>query len=267
MNTAPLRYDLYKLRHRPGWILLCLLLFILLKGTLLLAVRVEALGLVENGFAFLGLSSTYALFPAAFLLCIMAAASLSGEYAAGILRMTLTRPVSRASYFFSRSVYWALLALLILLADSATGVLMGGLGFDFTDVADPALQGPQFAARTMAWTTVEAYLLTYLGLVALTGTGLLISVLFKTPTSAMGAATASFFLLEGIRLIFREPAAIYTVTRYTREHLDQLTRLAQGVATYQPPGAFFQSLSVPLAYILITHGIAYLVFRKTDILE
>ena len=102
MSFAPFRLDCFKASKKIPWIVTIVLVFLLLKGGVFLASKLGAFGGMENGFAFIGVSATYSLFLTTFLLCIMAAASLSGEYASGLLRMHLARPVSRNAYLLGR---------------------------------------------------------------------------------------------------------------------------------------------------------------------
>ena len=267
MIGSPLRLEWFKFRCRPVWVLLALFLAVLLKGAVFMAVKFGAFGGIENGFSYLGKSATYSLFLAAFLLGLMSSATLSGEYAGGILRMHLARPVSRSAYFLERSLFLAFAAFLLLLLDAAMGALIGWGAFGFFDVADVELQGPQFGAAAMAWTSLESYLLTFLGVAALTSSGLLISVLFRTPVAAIGTAAGLFFFMEGVRHIFREPAASYMITRYVQEHMTHLSRIAQGIAEYQPPGHLFKAVAVPLAYIAAANLLGLIRFNRMDVLE
>jgi ABC-type transport system involved in multi-copper enzyme maturation permease subunit len=261
-----MRLELFRLRSRPGRVLLVIAALTALKALLLLAVKAGAFGNVQNGFAYLAISAGYTLFLVSVLLCVAAAASLSGEYASGLLRMYLARPVSRSAYFLNRALYLLALTFLVLALDGTAGALLGWAGFGFHDVADPKLHGDAFSASAMAAACVKSYLLAYLGLAGITALGLLISVLVRTPSVAVSTATALFFLMEGLRLIFREQAPL-VVTHYARSPMLRLSELARRIAGYQPPDHLFKSLCIPLGYVVLVLVLGLLIFRNRDVLD
>lgn len=261
-----MRLELYRLFSRPGRALLLVAALFALKAVLLLAVKAGAFGNVQNGFTYLAISAGYTLFLVSFLLCVAGAASLSGEYASGLLRMHLARPVSRPAYFLNRALYLLALTFLVLVLDGAAGMLLGWAGFGFQDVADPALHGDAFSASAMAASCVKSYLLTYLGLAGITALGLIISVLVRSPSAAISTATALFFLMEGIRLIFRDQAHM-VVTHYARSPMLRLSELSRSIAGYQPPDHLIQALCIPLAFVVLVCGLGLLVFQRRDVLD
>lgn len=267
MKARALRLDLFRLRRRPAlWIGLPLLL-VAVKGAVFLGARAGAFGGLDNGFAFLSQSAADSLYLGAFLLGLYAAASLSGEYAAGMLRMYLPRPVSRANFFIHRSLHLSLVALGLVVLDALAGTLLAGAGFGFSDVADPALQGPQFAAAAMARASVEAYVLTFAGTAALASMGLVVSLFFRTAHGAMGVMAALLLVMEGVRVVFREPAATWMLTTHIRVHMDSLAQIARGIAVYRPPEHLFRSVSIPLLYWGGATLVGLLRFRGMDIRE
>lgn len=267
MIRMAMRLELYKLMRRPLLPAGVIFGIFMLKGLILLAARVQALGGIENGFAFIGTSASYTLFLSTFLLCILASSTISGEYSGGLLRMHLPRPFSRGVYFANRALYLICWALFLIVIDAASGVLVGGWAFGFDDVADVALQGPQFSAQAMAGLVARAYLLTFAGMAGVTALGLFFSTLFRTPTASLGAAAGAFFFMEGIRLVFRAPVAEYVITRYTSFHMDHVTAMARGIAEYSAPDLALKSVGIPLAYVALLVGLSHLLFVKRDILE
>jgi ABC-2 type transport system permease protein len=268
MKANLLKLEFFRLFRRPVWIVLALLLALILKGVILMAARFKAFGdEMENGFAYLSISATYSLFLIAFLTFIIAASSLSGEYASGLLRMYLTRPFSRLAWYLNRSLFLCLAILLLVLLDALTGLCMGGMGFTFQDAADPELQGPKFAAKALAWSTVESYFLSFVALSALASTGLFLSTLFRSPVPAISTAAGIFFFLEGVRHVFMEPAASYILTKYTSEPLKHLSLVAQGISEYRAPDSFAKALAIPLAYFLLTNILGLLIFTRRDVLD
>jgi ABC-2 type transport system permease protein len=268
MTSSPIRLELFKFSRKPTWIILAVFLAILLKGAVFLAARFEPFGGgIENGYAFLARSARYSFFLGSFLLCLMAGATLSGEYASGILRMHLSRPVSRSAYFLQRSLFLVFVAFLLILLDGTVGTLVGWGGFGFFDVADTQLQGPQFGAAAMAWSSLEVYLLSFLGMAALASLGLLVSVILRTPVAAIGTAAGLFFFMQGVQHIFRDPARSFMATFYIQDHVNHLAQRAQGIAEYQPPDYLFKAILVPLAYIILTNAIGLILFKRMDVLD
>ncbi|MHC4942619.1 MAG: ABC transporter permease [Planctomycetota bacterium] len=267
MKPAIWKLDLYRILHRPAWIGLIVLLFLCFKGVVFLSMRFGAFGRIDNGFAFLALSATYTVFLGSFLLCLLAGGSMAGEYSRGILRMHLARSVSRIAYFMQRLLSLTAVAAFLILLDAASGSLVGWLGFGFGDTADVKLQGPQFSAGAMVWASIRAYSLTFLGLAGIAAIGLLVSVLIRSAGAALGASAALFFILEGMRILFREPVANYMATRYTQVHLDYLSGLARGIAGYQAPDFLLQAVGMPLAIFILASLAGLWRFRSMDILE
>jgi len=267
MSKGWMKLELYRIMRKPLVPVCVVIAVFLLKSLIFLAARLGAFGGIENGYAFIGVSAGYTLFLASFLLCMMTASSLSGEYASGLLRMHLPRPVSRGAYFMNRALYLLFLALILTLIDAVMGVIVGGVGFGFGDVADIRLQGPQFSAQAMAWLCLRAYALTFAGMAGIVALGLFLSTLFRAPTSSLGAAATTFFFMEGIRLLFRAPAADYVVTRYITLHMDHVAALARGIAEYSAPDFAVKSVGIPVAYALISFGFGLFLFKRRDILE
>ncbi|MFH2001504.1 MAG: ABC transporter permease [Planctomycetota bacterium] len=266
MSPLLMKTELYRLSRKPLMCVIAIASLFALKGIVFMAARLGAFGGIENGFAFVGVSAGYTLFLASFLLCMSSAATLSGEYSSGLLRMNLSRPVSRSSYFLNRAFYVVFLALLLILLDACMGTLVGGLGYGFDDVADVGLQGPQFSRYAMAWLTVRAYAMTFLGMAGLAALGLFISTVFRSPTLSLGAAAGFFFLMEGVRLLFREPVAGYVVTCYTGLHMDRVAAMARGIAEYSAPDFAVKSIGVPVAYYLVAGGFGLFLFMRRDVL-
>jgi ABC-type transport system involved in multi-copper enzyme maturation permease subunit len=258
--------DWFRLIQRPGRIVTALALLCGLKGLIYLAFRAGAFGPLDNGFAFVTLSAKYSVFLISFFITILAAFSIAGEYNHGLLRMNLARPVGRGAYFLQRASFLTLLAFLLLLFDAGAGALIGWGGFGFSDVADVRLQGPQFSAGALAWDTIKAYLLTFLGTAGLAALGMLISLFFKTPAAALGTGAAVFLVMEGGRIVFREPVAYWLLTHYTGIHLEKVGELTRGIAGYTPPETLILALCVPTLYFAASLLIGIILFRKRDIL-
>lgn len=272
MIPAPLKLEFFKWTRSPLWILLALLVAFLLKGLVLLAAKIGAYGQMTNGFEFLAASAKHTVLLLGFLLCLLAGAAFSSEYSRGILRMHLARPTSRGAYFASRSLFFAALALVLLLIDALAGMVMGWAGFGFADVVDPdqlALYGEDlFSSRAMTRSAIQVYLLTYLGVVGTASVGMLVSVIFRSPTVSIGVTGAAFFLMEGVRLIFRDPTRSFVVTRYISVHLDNLSLLAAQSSAGQPhPDFLARSVTITLAYFILANMVGFFLFRRMDVLD
>ena len=112
-----------------------------------------------------------------------------------------------------------------------------------------------------------AYLLAYLGIAGLIAVGLLISVAVRAQSTAVLLASAVFFLMEGIRNVFKEPASSCMITRYARDPLERLSSLARAMAVYEPPEHLWKSAAVPLGYLLLLGGVSLLLFQRRDVLD
>jgi ABC-type transport system involved in multi-copper enzyme maturation permease subunit len=260
--------ELYKLTRRPVVYVLFLVLLAGFKGVALLAGGGGELAAREgSAYAYLANSASITMKIWWFLLLCLAAASLSGERSRGILRMHLSRPVKRESFYLSRLAAFLLAALCLLCADAFMGVVFASIFRTFGDVADPALQGPQFAGSAMALSVVRCYALTFLGIAATISLGYLFSVLCAHPTTAIAWAAGSGLVIEGVRLTLGDPLSAYMVTGYNSLHFDQLRLLAQGTAQYTPPGFYTIAIAVPLAYCGVLNLVSLLILKRSDITE
>jgi ABC-type transport system involved in multi-copper enzyme maturation permease subunit len=267
MSLGMIRLDLLRLRRRPGRLLAAFLLLAAAKGGVLLALLSGAFGRIDNGFAYVSLSASHTLYLLSLLVLLASAGSLSGECTQGILRMQLGRPISRSAYFLQRSIFLVLLAILLGLCDALLGTAAGWIAFGFRDAADVALQGPQFSAGSLGRATAQAYLLTGVAMAALAGVGASLSVILRSPQGAMGFAAGLFFFFEGIRVLFPPSVARLSLTRYAVLPMDRLSSLARGIADYQAPEFWMQSLAIPCAYLILASLIGLLRFRRMDVLS
>jgi hypothetical protein len=173
----------------------------------------------------------------------------------------------RESFFLARLVAFLLAAFCLLCADALVGFAFAAVFRTFGDVADPALQGPQFAASAMTLSLFRCYALTFLGIAATLSLGLLFSVLSGNPTAAIAWAAGTGLVAEGLRLTLGDPLGAYIVTGYNSLHFEQLSRLARGIAEYTPPGYYTAAIAVPVAYIGILNFASLVILKRTDIAE
>lgn len=271
MKSRPFRMELFKLGRKPFALLSVLILLALCKAALL-AVHAPILPDEEgSAFAYLAQSASMTMVLWWFLLLCLAAASISNERSRGILRMHLSRPVGRGAFLFARVGALLVVLALLLAADGAVGVLLAALFRTFGDVADPALQGPQFAASSMALGVFRCYLLTFLGLAAALAMGVLFSVLTANPVTAIAWAAGTGLVMEGVRRTFDIPLGAYVhyvPTQYIFIHFDQIKSLSHGFSIAVPGSSYLLlSIGIPAAYFLTFILLAYKVLQKADIGE
>jgi|GEM_PF-3550687 len=268
-GARPFRLELYRMTRRPRTALLVLAIILCFKGVVLLAGGGESAAAGRGGSAFIYLaeSASMTLKLGWLLLLCFAAASVSGDRSRGMLRMLLARPVDRVAFLLSRSASLLVVGGLILLADGLVGTGYALLFKSFSDVADPALQGPQFAASAMIWQVVRAYLMTYLGFAATLSLGLFVSTLCAHPTPAIAWAAGSGLALEGLRLVFGGDLGACIMTGYNSLHFERLSRLARGIAEYTPDGFFLMAAAVPIVHMLVLTTGAIVALRKADLVE
>lgn len=266
MRAGPLRMEFFKLKKSPLFVVLFLLLLAAIKIVVLLAGG-ESAEQPGSAYVFLAKSAAISTKVWWFLLICLAAASLSGEHSRGILRMQLSRPVGRTSYFLAKLIAHLAAAFLLLCADAAVGTGLAALFRDFGDVADPALQGPQFAAVSMAWGVAESYALTFLGIAATLALGFFFSVLWSGPTPAVACAAGAGMVMEGVRVTLTQSDTLryYLISWYNFIHFDRLVKLAQGYADFTPHGFGGLAVGIPLVFVAVLTAAAVVIFHRTDI--
>ncbi len=266
MTGGPLRMELFKLTRRPGVFVVFVLILIGFKAVALPAgsggVDPAAEG---SAFAYLAESAKITMKLWWFLFLCLAAASVSGERSRGILRMHLARPVSRGRFFVARLESLLIAGVVLFAADALAGIGFAALFRTFGDVADPALQGPQFAEASMAFSLFRCYVLTFLGVAATISLGLLFSVLFPNPTTAIAWAAGTGLVMEAVRLTVGDQLGAWMMTGYNSLHFDKMSRLAGGIADYTEPGFWLMALGVPVGYFLIFNVLSLLILTKSDI--
>ncbi len=268
MKSRPFRMEIFKLTRRPGGFLVFVFLLLLIKAFALLA-GAGASGADKPGSAFIYLAESASITMKLwwFLALCIAAASLSSERNRGILRMHLSRPVKRETFFLARLSVFLLAVLVVLVADAAAGFFLASLFRTFGDVADPVRQGPQFASQAMVFSLFKCYGLTYLGMASTVSLGLLFSVLSVHPVPAMVWAAGTGIVMEGVRLTLGPPASVWMFTGYNSIHFERLSRLARGIAEYTPSGFTTSAVLIPFLYLIILSLISIHLLRRADIVE
>jgi ABC-type transport system involved in multi-copper enzyme maturation permease subunit len=266
MTGGPFRMELFKLTRRPGVLLVFVLILIGFKGVALLAGSggVDPAG-EGSAFAYLAESASITMKLWWFLFLCLAAASLSGERSRGILRMHLARPVARGRFFIARLESLLLAGISLFAVDALAGIGFAAIFRTFGDVADPALQGPQFAASAMAFSLFRCYLLTFLGVAATISLGLLFSVICSNPTTAIAWAAGTGLVMEAVRLTVGEEFGAWMMTGYNTLHFEKMNLLARGIADYTQPGFWLMALGVPIGYFLILNVLSLSILKKSDI--
>jgi len=263
--------ELFKLGKKRAAILFGVVLLVLCKAALLAVHAPMSPDEKGSAFAYLAQSASMTMVLWWFLLLCLSAASISNERSRGILRMHLSRPVGRGAFLFARVGALLVVLFVLLLADAAVGVTLAAISRTFGDVADPALQGPQFAATSMALGVVRCYLFTFLGLAAALAMGLLFSVLIANPVTAIAWAAGTGLILEGVRRVFEIPMGAYVhymPTQYIFIHFDQIKSLAYGFSISVPGSSYvLLSVLVPTAYFLTFIFLAYKALQRADIAE
>jgi len=151
--------------------------------------------LFSRGFA--ALASTL-LFP--LLVTVLGADLVTGERAAGTIKMLLTRPVARWKVLASKVVVLVLFASLLVAAGALLSWAIGGVVFGWRGWGAPVFTGFRFTADGVDTSAVRVaplwidalacYGLAWLGTVAVGAMAVTFSVLFRSSVGAMGTLLA-----------------------------------------------------------------------------
>lgn len=217
-----------------------------------------------NGFHLMARSSHYGLALWLLLLFIHAAGAIAGEGERGQLRLFLVRPVSRAAVYLGK--LWALVVLIAvaLVLDAALGVVIG-LPLGFGDIADPGLQGDQYAASALAVDVLRSYLLTGFALVATGSVALCVSALCSQAGTAAAIALLALVTAVVVGFLFGAPIDRYLVTTWTMEWFSILDRLTLGTSVYRDPAAWVGGVVVSTATLVVSTVVGAAAFARREI--
>ena len=200
----------------------------------------------------------------------LASQSIAGEFAQGTLRNVLLRPVSRLHVTVGKSlaVLGASLLAYALLVLISVGT--AATSFKFEGVYEILANGqlfPLLPAEELWPTFWRALHSPLLPLAAYAGIGFLAGTLFRRGASALAVALGAGFLLDLGRDFARGSAlegafpSVYVPSLGRSSYIDFLLEESQGVSNvlYRFEDT---ELVVPLAWILLTFGLATILFRR-----
>ncbi len=151
----------------------------------------------DNGWVSLASSVSTARLFLVIVLLVLAASAVAEEYGYGTLQALLVRPLQRTDLLLAKALAIWSFAVALLVAAVAAAALSAELTKGLYDVAERGLLGPPKYTFGEMWDyTFLAVAMTAVALAALTGLGLLASVLFEHPGHATGVAVGALFLLS-----------------------------------------------------------------------
>jgi ABC-type transport system involved in multi-copper enzyme maturation permease subunit len=224
------------------------------------------------------IAGTYTSYMGVFLICIIAGALVGGEYGFSVLRLSISRGVSRAQHFIAQTAALAVLSLgvaaLMLLLGMLIGVTIGpALG---GSLLAPSLRG--VGELISYWLALGLNLFVYtliaqcfatLGKSALAGIGvplayLLLEVVAGTIISAIGFVLSTSNNPSG-------PFVQHIPDWFLGTNVGSLVKDAgqypYNLAFGSPPVSTTHALLVTLVYCAALIGAGYLVFRSRDITD
>ncbi len=269
MNPSPFKLEFFKLTRRPVAVVVVLLLMVLLKLVALLAdSEMESAEWSASGFVYLAKSAEISVFFWWCLALCASASSWSGDRSRGILKMHLPRPVNREALFLARLVVFIVAILLLLILDALVGIGIGCCFKQFGDVPNAGLLAPGedvFMARGLAYNMFLAYLQAFVAMCATISIGIFFSVIATHPTTAILLAAGTGLAMEGIRMVFGNPAAAFMVTGYSCGHFTVVKEIAMGIS--EEPNILPCALIVPVIFFKLLNLISITILPRTDILE
>lgn len=223
-------------------------------------------------------AGTYTTYMGVFLICIMAGALVGGEYGYSVLRLSISRGVSRSQHFIAQSAALAILSLgvagLMLLVGTLVGVTIGpALG---GSLLAPSLRG--VGELITYWLALGLNLFVYtliaqcfatLGKSALAGIGvplayLLLEVVASTIITAIGFVLSAGNNPSG-------PFVQHIPDWFLGTNVGSLVKDAgqypYNLAFGAAPVSTTHALLVTLAYCAALIAAGYLVFRSRDITD
>lgn len=222
----------------------------------------------KNGWvAMAGAVSTARLFIVIVVL-VLAGSAVAEESAQGTLKTLFVRPIRRVELLLAKALAtWGWGALLLVVAVLAAA-LGGELSQGLYDVADPTFGITKHTFGTMLRYTLLATAVTLAPLAALTGLGLLASVLSDHPGHATGGAIGAVFFLSGVAGLLpgdAHQALFVTYSAMPFEVVDALANQFSGERDKLSLPGVLQAVAVCLAWAGATFGVAAALLNRRDI--
>ncbi len=223
-------------------------------------------------------AGTYTSYLGVLFICILAGALVGSEYGYTVLRLSISRGVTRAQHFIGQATGLAVIALIASAGMLVLGALLGvTLG--------PLLGGSLLAPSPRGIVEILGYWLALsLNLFAYAALAMCFATLAKSTAAGIGVSLAYVLVELVATTTLLGIGTAMTLTGNTAgpfvQHIpdwfmgNALGSLRQYAGAYpyslaigSPSMSLTQALLVPVAYCVILLGGAYLIFRRRDITE
>lgn len=184
---------------------------------------------------------------------------IAGEAEIGMLRTILVRPVGRGSVLFAKWGVAAIYLVIILALVAAGGIVSGAFFFGLHRL--PTLSGTTLSVGHSIGFMALAYLLGLMGMLCVVSLALLLSTLTNSSLWAAGGTVALIIIVQLLTSFsyfdFLKPYVFPT-------HWDAWQNLFRTPIYWQP---IREAVINFVASIVVLTGLAWLVFRRKDILS
>ncbi len=195
-------------------------------------------------------------------LIVMTSFLISQEFAIGTVKLTWTRPVSRARWYLSKVIFSAGAVVDLFLLSLLVIVVTALVRLDFTDLYENKYL--IHASGTMATRFVLCAALTLVSLCATTSFVALIATLFRHPGGAMATAFSLGILLMVLGAF--EPVRPFLLNTYLSLPAEQMVAMSKGIPLPMAWGDLVGwSLAVPAVWGVLSFVIGQRIIINKEI--
>jgi ABC-2 type transport system permease protein len=192
------------------------------------------------------------------IFCMFAGDAIAAESGWGNLRFLLTRPIGRGRLLAAKFVVAGLLAALVTLLVSVSGLLAGGIAFGFKGVDVPLVGVHQSAGQLIAH-LVLATVLAGWGIAGIAAFAFMLSTMTDNASGAIFGAVGFYIVTSILGAIDSIGPMRYGFPTYYGGSWSEL--FLGGRFT----GDMWRDLLLQVPYVLVFLGIAFWWFRRRDI--
>lgn len=192
---------------------------------------------------------------------LLAASSVGSDFASGVARTALCRPLSRASWFGARLLALATGLMLVLLAACGGTLLAGQLRFGLGAVREGSyVLAPASLLLVQLCAAVASCLL---GQTVSVAAGGVLGMVWGRPGPAVASTAVAG---AGLLAFGRWPeVAAFLPTTFLTAGLDRVTQLSQGLATLYATDVAPRALSVFAGWLVVLLAVGFVVLHHKDI--
>jgi ABC-type transport system involved in multi-copper enzyme maturation permease subunit len=218
-------------------------------------------GSTENGWGYLAFSMQIVFTDLGPIFIInFAALLLSQETGAGTIRAALAAPVHRWELFTAKAAVGLLYTFAISVAALLLSVALAKIHYDFSAVGDSF--GVVYSRQLALHEFLLGYALSWIPLIPLVAFGLLISVIIRTPGTAVSVATAILLIIDFTKnLVGLGP---YIFTKDITFPWVVLLQLAQGT-DYEWRPEVWNMIILSGAFAAAAFGAGLIIFVRQDL--